>query len=86
MSELLRNHDYIKALPPLPIECPESQLNPSNMPVIFEENFVDNPTENVMSMTQPEQPDSNIFSSSVSRPVMFISDFWGKDPYAFIKM
>ncbi|XP_063712196.1 protein FAM135B-like isoform X2 [Symsagittifera roscoffensis] len=49
VSEILRNHNYIKVLPPFPIECSESQLNAANMPIIFEEIYVENPTEYIIA-------------------------------------
>ena len=70
VSELLRNHDYIKALPPFPIECPDSQLNALNMPIIFEEIYVENPTEYIMSVNQKETGSGmkNMYSRSISQP------------------
>ncbi|XP_075254911.1 uncharacterized protein LOC142346283 [Convolutriloba macropyga] len=60
VCEVLRNSAYIRNLPPLPIECEESQLNPDNMPIIFEEIYVENPTDYIVAAV----------SSSASSPNM----------------
>merc|ERR550532_2460339 len=44
VSDLLRNHNYMKCLPPFPIECAESQLSAANMPIIFEEMYLEDPS------------------------------------------
>ena len=54
VSDILRNDNYIKNLPPFPVECSESHLNALNMPVIFEEIYVENPSaDDIISCSSP---------------------------------